>query len=126
MDKQKMTLVLQNLLENAVKYTPPNGEVIVSVKDNKKELEISVSDNGIGIPDKDKVKLFTKFFRADNVIRMQVEGSGLGLFIVKNIIEKHGGQITCESEEGKGTKFIFTLPLENVENSAQQNQNNKN
>jgi signal transduction histidine kinase/HAMP domain-containing protein len=116
MDKQKMNLVLQNLLENAVKYTPPNGKIIVRVKSNKDELEVSIKDNGVGIPKKDQEKLFTKFFRADNVIRMQVEGSGLGLFIVKNIVEKHGGRIACTSEEGKGTEFIITLPLENAAN----------
>ena len=111
MDKQKMTLVLQNLLENAVKYTPEFGKIEIKVKNNKDKLDISVKDNGIGIPEKDKEKLFTKFFRADNVVRMQTEGSGLGLFIVKNIIEMHGGQIKCKSEEGKGTEFIFDLPL---------------
>jgi len=114
MDRQKMTLVLQNLLENAVKYTPEYGKIEVKVKDKKKELEISVKDNGIGIPKNDQEKLFSKFFRAENVIRMQTEGSGLGLFIVKNIIEKHGGNIICKSEEGKGTEFIFNIPIDDA------------
>lgn len=115
MDKQKMILVLQNLLENAVKYTPEYGKIEVKVRNVKSTLEISIKDNGIGIPQKDQAKLFSKFFRADNVVRMQTEGSGLGLFIVKNIIEKHGGEIICKSEEGKGTEFVFTLPVNNPE-----------
>jgi signal transduction histidine kinase len=65
----------------------------------------------VGIPAKDQVKLFSKFFRADNVMRMQTEGSGLGLFIVKNIINQHQGEIKCQSEEGHGTEFIITLPV---------------
>jgi len=81
-------------------------------------LKISIKDNGIGIPKKDQEKLFSKFFRAENVVRMQTEGSGLGLFIVKNIIEKHGGEIECKSEEGKGTEFIFNIPIDSVGNSV--------
>ncbi|RMD59496.1 PAS domain S-box protein [Candidatus Parcubacteria bacterium] len=112
MDPSKMTLVLQNLLENAVKYTPEHGKIWVTVEAGKKFLRVSIKDNGVGIPAKDKEKLFSKFFRASNVVRMQTEGSGLGLFIVKNVIEKHGGEIVCNSEEGKGTEFVFTLPID--------------
>ncbi len=112
MDKQKMILVLQNILENAVKYTPEHGKIEIKVKNNKDNLEIAIKDNGVGIPQKDQAKLFSKFFRASNVMRLQAEGSGLGLFIVKNIVEQHGGTIICKSEEGRGTEFIFTLPLD--------------
>jgi PAS domain S-box-containing protein len=115
MDKQKMVLVLQNILENAVKYTPENGKIEIKVMNKINDLEISVKDNGVGIPQKDQAKLFSKFFRATNAMRLQAEGSGLGLFIVKNIIEKHGGTIICKSEEGRGTEFIFTLPLDSQE-----------
>lgn len=115
MDKQKMILVLQNILENAVKYTPENGKIEVKVTNKIDNLEISVKDNGVGIPKKDQEKLFSKFFRATNAMRLQAEGSGLGLFIVKNIVEKHGGTIVCKSEEGRGTEFVFTLPLNNTE-----------
>ncbi len=114
MDKEKMILVLQNLLENAVKYTPEYGTIEVGVEVGKELMKVKIKDNGVGIPKKDQDKLFSKFFRADNVIRMQTEGSGLGLFIVKNIIEKHGGSIICHSEEGKGTEFIFTLPIKKI------------
>ena len=114
-DKERILLVLQNLVDNAIKYTPEFGkiEIIIEKKDDK-FLEVSVKDNGVGVPEEDKVKLFTKFFRATNVMRMQTEGSGLGLFIAKNIIEEHKGRIWIESEEGKGTKISFTLPLKNA------------
>ena len=111
MDKQKMILVTQNLLENAVKYTPEYGKIEVSIESGKQFLQFKIKDNGVGIPKKSQEKLFTKFFRADNVVRMQTEGSGLGLFIVNNIIQRHGGDITCHSKEGKGTEFVFTLPI---------------
>lgn len=117
MDKQKMSLVLQNLLENAVKYTPERGRIEVTVEPGDHFIKIRVKDNGVGVPKEDQEKLFSKFFRAQNVIRMQTEGSGLGLFIVRNIIKKHGGEITCHSEEGIGTEFVFTLPLEEQKES---------
>jgi len=111
LDRQKMTLVLQNLLENAIKYTPEYGKIEITVEFSKKFLKFKIKDNGVGIPEKDQGKLFSKFFRADNVVRMQTEGSGLGLFIVKNVIKRHGGDLTFQSEEGKGTEFVFTLPI---------------
>jgi len=110
-DKQKMQLVLQNLLENAIKYTPENGKVKVDLGVDGDFLRVKIKDNGIGIPEVDQVKLFSKFFRATNAVSLQTEGSGLGLFIVRNVIKKHGGEITFESKEGIGTEFIFTLPV---------------
>ncbi len=109
-DKEKIRLVLQNLLENAVKYTPENGKVSFTTKKGKKYLVIKVADNGVGIPEKDRKKLFSKFFRAENVKKMQTDGTGLGLFIANNIVKKHGGEIKCKSEEGKGTEFSVYLP----------------
>jgi two-component system sensor histidine kinase VicK len=72
---------------------------------------VTIQDTGIGISRNQIPRLFSKFFRADNAVRMQTSGSGLGLFIAKNIIEKHGGKIWIESEEGKGTTVSFTLPF---------------
>ncbi len=111
-DKEKMELVLQNLLENAVKFTPKGGRILLKVEQREKNVIIKVKDNGVGIPKESQNKLFTKFFRAKNVIQMETEGSGLGLFIIKSIIEKHDGKIEYQSEEGKGTEFIITLPKE--------------
>ena len=111
MDKTKMDLALTNLFENAIKYTPEHGKISLTVEAGDKFIKVRIKDNGVGIPKNDLPKLFTKFFRAVNVIRMQTEGSGLGLFMVKNIIKRHGGEIMVNSEEGKGTEFIFTLPI---------------
>ena len=110
-DVEKIKLAIQNLLENAIRYTPIGGRITISLKTNKKTVKFQIKDTGIGIPKKQQERIFTKFFRGANAIRMETEGSGLGLFITKNIIEAHGGKIWFESEEGKGTTFFFTLPL---------------
>jgi len=113
LDKEKMVLALQNLLENAIKYTPRYGNIVVTVKKASEEkLLVSVKDSGVGIPKKEQEKIFSKFFRASNVVLMETEGTGLGLFIVKNIIEKHGGTISLTSVENKGTEATIALPLE--------------
>lgn len=109
-DPQKIKMALGNLADNAVKYTLAGGRVLVAIEDKEPYLEISVRDSGIGIPKHQINRLFTKFFRGDNAVHLQTEGTGLGLFIVKNIIERHGGEIKVESEEGKGSVFRFTLP----------------
>lgn len=113
MDVEKVKLVVQNLLENAIKYTPVGGKVDASLgyDKNKKEIIFSVKDTGVGIPEDQQARVFTKFFRAANVMRMETEGSGLGLFISKNIIEAHGGKIWFESKEGQGTTFYVSLPV---------------
>ena len=109
-DVEKMRLAIQNLFDNAIRYTHPDGKVTVSLKRVKKEIEVSIKDTGVGIPKDQQERVFTKFFRAANVMRMQTDGSGLGLFITKNIIEAHGGKIWFESEENKGSTFHFSLP----------------
>jgi len=110
-DIEKVSLAFKNLVENAIFYTPEKGTVTVSVKRKKDEIFVSVADTGIGIPKNQHDKVFSKFFRADNAVRMETEGTGLGLFIVNNVIKAHDGQITFESEEGKGTIFTLSLPL---------------
>jgi PAS domain S-box-containing protein len=109
-DVEKIRLAVQNILDNAIRYTSLGGKVTVSIKHAKKEIEVSIKDSGVGIPKDQQERVFTKFFRAANVMRMETEGSGLGLFITKNIIEAHSGRIWFESEEGKGSTFWFTLP----------------
>lgn len=112
-DEEKIGLAIQNLVENAVHYTQPGGIVLFKIEYNKdkNELLFTVKDTGVGIPRDQQKRIFTKFFRAENVMRMETEGSGLGLFITKNIIESHKGKIWFESEENKGTTFYFTLPV---------------
>jgi signal transduction histidine kinase len=85
--------------------------VIVSLEKKKNNLEFSVEDSGIGIPEDQQERLFSKFFRASNAVRTETEGSGLGLFICKNIIDAHNGEVWFESEQGKGSKFYFSLPI---------------
>jgi len=94
MDPERIILVLQNLLDNAIKYTPEFGQIKIKIEvlDNNKTLKVSIKDQGVGIPKADQPKLFSKFFRAANAVRVETEGTGLGLFIAKNIIEKHKGE----------------------------------
>lgn len=110
-DAEKIRLAVQNLLENAVKYVLPGGKITILLECNKNEIKFTIKDNGIGIPQDQQSRLFTKFFRGINVEKIDTTGSGLGIFITKNIIEAHGGKIWFESEEGKGTTFYFSLPI---------------
>ena len=112
-DKNKISLVLDNLIKNAIEYTPKSGKIEINIETQKNNLKFRIKDNGVGIPKEDQEKIFSKFFRAENVLRIQTEGSGLGLFIAKNVIEKHGGNLSYNSQEGMGSEFIFTLPLNN-------------
>lgn len=116
LDKEKIRLAIQNIFDNAVRYTPAGGEVKVSLKydKNKQKVEFSVKDSGIGIPQDQQERVFTKFFRGGNAIRMATEGSGLGLYITKHIVEAHGGRIWFISEANKGSTFSFTLPVKGV------------
>ncbi len=113
-DRQKISMVISNLIDNAVKYNVANGEVVVKIERLKDEpyLEISVKDTGVGVPEEDIKKLFTKFFRSVNAVKFATEGSGLGLYIAKNIINRHGGKIWAESEINRGSVFHFTLPTD--------------
>jgi len=112
-DVEKMRVAVDNVLDNAIKYTPPGGKITVTLDYLKKtkEIEFKIQDTGVGIPVDQRERVFSKFFRGANVMRMDTEGSGLGIFITKNIIEAHGGKIWFESEENKGTTFFFTLPV---------------
>ena len=113
-DTNRLGLAISNLLDNAIRYNVKNGSVTVGVKrvPEKPYVEISVKDTGIGIPPQNMSKVFTKFFRAENVLKRETEGSGLGLFITKNIINRHGGTIWSESVIDRGTTFFFTLPTD--------------
>ncbi|MCH8741326.1 hypothetical protein IH779_00210 [Patescibacteria group bacterium] len=110
-DIEKMNSAIQNIIDNAIRYTHKGGKVTVSLKSGRKEIELRIQDSGIGVPKNQQERVFSKFFRGVNVMRMETEGSGLGLFITKNIIEAHGGKIWFESEENKGTTIYLTLPI---------------
>lgn len=111
-DHDRIRSALQNLIDNAIKYTIGGGTVTVKSSIEDVMAKITVSDTGIGIPDAEKDKVFTKFFRAKNAVSKETDGSGLGLFIVKEIVGKHNGSISFESEENKGTTFTVKIPVE--------------
>ncbi|MDD5606567.1 MAG: ATP-binding protein [Candidatus Pacebacteria bacterium] len=115
-DPEKIKLVLQNFIDNAIKYNHKGGEVFVSLKSDKENITVSVRDTGLGIPKEQQKRIFTKFFRAANVMKTDTEGSGLGLYINKELIEAHKGKIWFESKEGKGSTFSFSLPLQKNNN----------
>jgi two-component system sensor histidine kinase ResE len=110
-DPAKLELALGNLLDNAINYTSEGGSIKIVLEKMGDYAKVSVEDSGIGIPKDEIVSLFTRFFRAKNAVRVKTEGTGLGLYIARNIIEAHGGKIWAESEEGKGAKFYFTVPF---------------
>jgi len=109
-DSQRLEQVLDNLLSNALKFTPRNGSVEVRVSTRRGEVVLEVADSGIGIPASAQRELFTRFFRTDAAIAAAIQGTGLGLSIVKAIVEGHGGQVGVESVEGEGATFRVTLP----------------
>lgn len=113
-DPQKLALAINNLLENAIRYNTKDGQITVKVEkiENMPYVKVSVKDTGIGIPQQELEKLFTKFFRAENAVRFETKGSGLGLYIVKNIIRGHGGDVAVSSEVNRGTIISFTLPTD--------------
>jgi len=113
-DQQKMSMALFNLLDNTIKYNVVNGEVTVGVhnEDDRPFIKITIQDTGIGIPKDQIEKLFTKFFRGENAIKVAPNGTGLGLYITKNIIVRHGGSIAVESEINRGTTFSIELPTD--------------
>lgn len=110
-DTEKMRIALSNIIDNAIKYSLPGKNVEIAVVLKGNQVIVAVRDHGIGVPQKDLSRLFSKFFRAENALRLQTSGSGLGLYITKNIIEQHGGKLWAESEQNKGSIFYFSLPV---------------
>jgi signal transduction histidine kinase len=110
-DPTRLSQVMTNLLSNAHKYSPDGGEIVIEVKGNGRVATVSVIDNGIGISAENQAKLFTQFFRAEDPEVRQQLGWGLGLSIVKKMVEAQGGEISFESELGKGSTFTFTVPF---------------
>ncbi len=110
-DGNKMRIVLENLIENAIKYSDDDDKIFVSISTYEDNLIVSVKDNGIGIPDEVQGKIFTKFYRAPNAASKISVGSGLGLFSAKKIVERHSGKIWFENSP-HGVTFYFTIPTE--------------
>jgi signal transduction histidine kinase len=109
-DQELISIVFQNLFSNSLKYTPPGGSIAIGMKRHASHVLIEISDSGYGIPEKQKSRIFTKMFRADNIRSKETDGTGLGLYIVRAIVKQHGGRVWFESEENKGTKFYVSLP----------------
>lgn len=110
-DKEKIRVVFQNLLENAIKYSHPHSKIFILLKEGKTEVEISVKDTGIGISAAGQKKIFEKFYRDPAAQKKEVVGSGIGLFTCKKIVERHSGKLWFESKENEGTTFFFTVPI---------------
>ncbi len=113
-DSQRLGLAINNFLDNAIKYNVENGEVILKTEKlrDRPFVQVSIKDTGIGIAAEEVKKLFAKFYRGGNAMSSNTAGSGLGLFIAKNIIRRHGGEIWAESTLGRGSIFYFTLPTD--------------
>jgi len=110
-DPSQIKIVITNLLDNAIRYINTGGKVDIKLKKAGKDLYFEVKDNGVGIPEGDQKHIFQKFFRSRNALKKQTNGSGLGLYIAKSIVEKAGGKIDFESQEGSGSTFWFSLPI---------------
>lgn len=118
MDVKRMSRVIDNLVSNAIKYTPNGGQVMISAQKLNGNAQINVSDTGLGIPEKDLPHLFEAFYRIEQSNYQREEGSGLGLSIVKTIVEQHGGTIEVKSAVGKGSTFIVQLPVVETESTG--------
>jgi two-component system phosphate regulon sensor histidine kinase PhoR len=110
-DPLKITQAVENLIDNALKYTPKGSHIDISAQLRENRTEISVRDNGPGIPEADIPHIFERFYRVDKGRSREKGGTGLGLSIVKHIVQLHGGQVWVESKLGQGTAFHFSLPL---------------
>lgn len=108
-DKERLSQVLTNLIDNAIKYNVPNGQVIVSARRQGEEVTVRIADTGIGIPKDHVARIFERFYRVDKDRSRAVGGTGLGLAIVKHILEAHQSHVHVESDQGKGTTITFTL-----------------
>ena len=109
-DRDRIRQALSNLLNNAIKFSPEGGEIIVGVRRTDDSVEFFVTDRGIGIPREEQRQLFTRFHRAANAYGPETPGAGLGLYITKGIVEAHGGRVGFQTELGRGSTFSFTLP----------------
>jgi two-component system phosphate regulon sensor histidine kinase PhoR len=117
-DRRRLAEVLQNLLDNAIQYTLPGGQIMLSAEAGEEEVVLTVSDTGIGIPQADQPRIFERFYRVDVARSREAGGTGLGLAIAKHLVEVHGGRLWVDSEVGQGSQFHFSVPLFDPENPA--------
>ena len=110
-DPSLIKLVVENLIDNAIRYTKGPGKVEIKLVMKDRRVLFSIKDTGVGIPQKEQEYIFQKFFRAENALKEKTRGSGLGLYVCKSIVDNLGGRIWFESEENKGTTFYFVLPI---------------
>ena len=113
-DADKIERVILNLLSNAVKFTKENGTISVNIRDKEDSVEICVRDTGIGIPEEKLGIVFERFRQVNSSLSRESEGSGIGLSLIKNLVELHGGTIRADSKENKGSEFIVELPCKTV------------
>jgi PAS domain S-box-containing protein len=111
-DAERLRQVLTNLISNAIKYSPEEGKITVSGRYDDNYVYIAVSDQGIGIPAGERERIFDRFYRIDSALSRRTQGAGLGLYLVKSVVEAHGGRIWVSSTPGQGSTFVFTLPRE--------------
>jgi PAS domain S-box-containing protein len=109
-DEERLRQVLSNLLSNAIKYSPDRGRITISGRYDSDQVYVAVTDQGIGIPPGERERIFDRFYRVDSALSRRTQGAGLGLYLVKSVIEAHGGRIWVESTPGQGSTFVFTLP----------------
>jgi signal transduction histidine kinase len=117
-DGVKITIVLSNLIKNAIQFTDSGGHVTIGVDEVPGHMKVSVMDDGIGIPARDLPRVFERFFQVETHLTRRFGGMGLGLAVAKAMVELHGGRIWAESEEGKGSTFIFLLPTDRPQQPA--------
>jgi signal transduction histidine kinase len=110
-DKEKIRVVLQNLLENSIKYSDMHGKIFITLVKKDENVQVSVKDTGVGISEEGKDKMFEKFYRDSEAKKKEIVGSGIGLYTIKKIVEAHEGKVWFESQKGQGTTFFFTIPI---------------
>jgi signal transduction histidine kinase len=110
-DHERVRMVLTNLVSNAVKYSPEGGRIRIGGRAERNLVLAYVDDQGVGIAPEEQARIFDRFYRVDNRLRRETQGTGLGLYLTRAIIEAHGGTIRVESKVGRGSRFLFTLPL---------------
>ncbi len=111
-DETRLRQVLDNLIANAIKYSPEGGEILIRGRFDDQNVTISVRDSGVGLSKADQTRIFERFYRVDDALSRRTQGTGLGLYLARAVVEAHGGTISAQSEPGKGSNFTFTLPRE--------------